>query len=113
MLAADAANAYALGPTTAHNWSGFGESTSLRANSFVWLRIHFLGGDTPTAKAAVWTYLVLDRTMAHPVLMDRDIRTPLKHSIHATLPPRTITPTSACSASSLQTSNPLHSAPKY
>lgn len=44
-------------------------------------------GDTPTAKVAVWTFLIPDQAMAYPVLTSRDSKMRIQHRIYFTLPP--------------------------
>lgn len=87
MLTPNAATASAVRPTANHDWSGFGEATSLLINFSIRMSIEFLRSDTPTAKVAVWAFLVLDRAVACPVLLDRDSWMCFKHRIRVTLSP--------------------------
>lgn len=85
MLTSNAANASAVCLTADHNWPGFDECTSLRANFSLRLSIQFMRSKTHTAKIAVWAFLTPDRTMARLVLMGHDSWLRFNHRIYVTL----------------------------
>ena len=61
-------------------WGGFGDHEPLRTTKYVRLSIQFLHGQVPSAKLAVWAYVVPRGTMEHSLLLGRDSWPRFKYS---------------------------------
>ena len=60
--------------TNPRTWGGFGDHKPLKTTKCVRLSVQFFHKDAPSARLAVWAYVVPTGTMQHSVLLGRDSR---------------------------------------
>ena len=72
MVATGAADESYVRSTPPRSWSGFGSQEPLNTKRQTRLTVQFYHNNTPSASLAVWIYIVPNRTMRCPLLLDRD-----------------------------------------
>ena len=58
--------------TDPRSWGGFGDHTPFETTKYVRLSVQFFHADAPSAKLAVWAYVVPTGTMQLSTLLGRD-----------------------------------------